>query len=206
MFRCWKYLWVCGHLLSGNSSTSGCGLHCEGSRYLQWCGLHTSCGERNRQVCKTSICFLPIVFWWSEKCILGHRCNLAIWISQFPFVTSHVLTLSATCICTRLSCPLGRVLIVKCHYCRGSEDICWPTWFWGSVLSLQFFSGLWMTNSVERIAVFFSQWVVTYIITHPCFCDFIIFKPLDLSLSGWNLLVWLQGKGYPDVATRRYVY
>jgi hypothetical protein len=36
-------------------------------------------------VCKTSICFLPIVFWWSEECILGHRCNLAIWISQFPF-------------------------------------------------------------------------------------------------------------------------
>ncbi len=124
----------------------------------------------------------------------------------FQIVTSHVLTLSAARICTRLPCPLGRALIVKCHYCRGSEDICWPTWFWGSVLSLQFFSGLWMTDSVERIAVFFSQWVVKYIVTHPCFCAFIIFKPLDLSLSGWNLWVWLQGKGYPDVATRRYAY
>jgi hypothetical protein len=40
----------------------------------------------------------------------------------------------------------------------------------------------------------------------PIFGDFITFKPLALSLSSWNLWIWLQGKGYPNVTTRRYVH
>jgi hypothetical protein len=82
--------------------------------------------------------------------------------------------------------------------------MCWPTWFRGSVSSLQFSSGLEMANSRQIIVAFFSQGVVTYIIAHPCFCDFIIFRPSDLSLARENVRVWLQGKGCPDATTRRY--